>query len=55
MNKMLLVVLFACLLSACEPVDRTPGMWLSGELVTAEITDWTFSNEQREVDRKSVV
>jgi hypothetical protein len=49
MNKTLSVVLFACLLSACEPVDRTPGMWLSGELVTAEITDWTFSNEQREV------
>ena len=49
MKKTLSVVLFACLLSACEPVDRTPGMWLSGELVTAEITDWTFSNEQREV------
>ncbi len=49
MYKKISIVLLALVLVACEPADRTPGMWLSGELVTTEITDWTFSNEHMEV------
>ena len=37
------------LLSACEPKDRRPGMWLSGTLITNESTDWSFTAEYPEV------
>jgi hypothetical protein len=36
-------------LAACEPVGRRPGLWLSGEVETAPVTDWSFANEQREI------
>ncbi|MFT4730526.1 MAG: hypothetical protein ACI9UN_005053 [Granulosicoccus sp.] len=49
MYKTIIAVLSVLVLSACEPADRTPGMWLSGDLVTMDIRDWTFSNEQMEV------
>lgn len=49
MYKSIMTFLFVLTLSACEPADRTPGMWLSGDLATEDISDWTFSNEQMEV------
>ena len=49
MYKTIAVILLVLTLSACEPADRTPGMWLSGELETMEVRDWTFSNEHMEV------
>jgi len=39
----------ALFLAACEPVDRRPGTWTSGDIVKTKITDWSFSNEHMEV------
>jgi hypothetical protein len=36
-------------LVACEPKDRRPGLWLSGEVVAEPITDWSFTNDVREI------
>ena len=39
-----LALLLACTgLLACEPNDRRPGLWLSGEVVTDAVDDWSFS------------
>ena len=39
-----LALLLGCAgLVACEPVDRRPGLWLSGEVVTGAVDDWSFS------------
>jgi hypothetical protein len=37
------------LIAACEPQDRRPGLWLSGELVEAPIDDWSFTDEIGEI------
>ncbi len=34
---------------ACEPQDRRPGLWLSGEPVRKPVADWSFSNEFKEI------
>ena len=39
----------ALLLAGCEPKDRRPGTWLSGEPVREPVTDWSFVNDQMEV------
>jgi len=44
-----LIILFTLLLMACEPKDRRPGTWLSGDLVEEKIEDWSFSDEFQEV------
>lgn len=49
MYKTTTAILFILLLSACEPSDRTPGAWLSGDVVTDTIADWSFSNQHQEV------
>jgi len=49
MLRAAITILLAMTLAACEPADRTPGMWLSGEVETAEISDWSFSNDHMEV------
>lgn len=33
----------------CEPVDRRPGLWLSGELVREPVTDWSFTDAVFEI------
>ena len=38
----LLTALFGA--AACDPGVSRPGAWLSGEEVTAPVTDWTFTN-----------
>jgi hypothetical protein len=37
------------LLGACEPQDRTPGQWLSGDVVAEPVTDWAFTRDHQEV------
>ncbi len=37
------------LLASCEPQDRRPGVWLSGELVETPVTDWSFTDEIPEI------
>jgi hypothetical protein len=46
-----LAVLLASLvlLASCEPQDRQPGLWLSGELVETPVTDWSFTDEIPEI------
>ena len=36
-------------LAACEPSDRRPGLWLSGEVVEAPVADWSFTDEVTEI------
>ena len=43
------LILSTLLLMACEPKDRRPGTWLSGDLVEERIDDWSFTNESQEV------
>jgi hypothetical protein len=47
--KRIIIMVAVFLLAGCEPQDRTPGMWLSGELVEETITDWSFSEEFTEI------
>ena len=42
-------LVFTCLfICACQPEDRSPGLWLSGETKPFP-ADWSFTNEHREV------
>ncbi len=55
MKKLLIVVgaLLACVAVAVvtlrivglDPKDRRPGLWLTGELVTKPVTDWSFTDK----------
>lgn len=47
--KLIIALMAFSLLVACEPQDRTPGMWLSGELVETKVVDWTFTDEFTEI------
>ncbi len=46
-------ITIACLsamsLVACEPEDRRPGLWLSGEPVAETVTDWSFTDDIPEI------
>lgn len=44
-----ILLLGFALLSGCEPKDRRPGTWLSGDEVTQAVTDWSFVNDAQEV------
>jgi len=47
---MKLTLLFVLvLLASCEPQDRTPGLWLTGELVESQIEDWSFTGDHTEI------
>ena len=37
------------LLAACEPKDRRPGLWLSGEELETMPTDWSFIADHPEI------
>jgi hypothetical protein len=37
-------LLCAALLLGCEPKERRPGLWLSGEVVQGPVSDWSFAN-----------
>lgn len=39
----------ALLLTGCEPSDRTPGLWLRGEVVDPPPQDWSFTDAHREI------
>ena len=41
----LLVLILAVLrVVGLDPKDRRPGLWLSGEVVTTPVTDWSFTD-----------
>ena len=48
-SRWILVVVAVFALVACEPKDRRPGLWLSGEVVAEPITDWSFVADAREI------
>lgn len=39
----------ALLLGACDPQDRRPGLWLTGEVADVAPGDWAFSDEYAEI------
>jgi len=43
---LLLVVLS---ITGFEPRDRTPGLWLKGNLITAPVSDWSFTDAQQTI------
>ena len=47
--RWLALLLGLILLASCEPQDRRPGFWLSGELVDTPVTDWSFTDEILEI------
>lgn len=36
-------------LAACQPQDRRPGLWLSGEVVEGPVEDWSFTDAHPEI------
>lgn len=44
-----LALLAMVVATACQPEDETPGLWLRGETVRQEISDWSFSDAIEEV------
>lgn len=40
----LVVALVALRIVGLDPRERRPGLWLTGELVTAPVTDWSFTD-----------
>jgi len=54
----LIVGIFVCLALALlvfrftglEPKDRRPGLWLKGDLVTSPVTDWSFTDQVKNVE-----
>ncbi len=49
LRSIVFLIAIVPLLGACEPRDRTPGTWLSGNLNAEPINDWSFSEEYPEV------
>jgi hypothetical protein len=41
----LIVLLVVLRITGFPPHDRTPGLWLSGHLVTTPVSDWSFANK----------
>ncbi|MDE0061747.1 MAG: hypothetical protein OXP09_12450 [Gammaproteobacteria bacterium] len=47
-SRLLLAMGMVLMLSACEPQDQRPGLWLSGELQSYP-EDWSFTDEHLEI------
>ena len=45
----LVVLLLVLRITGLEPRDRTPGLWLKGDLVTAPVSDWSFTDAYQTV------
>ena len=41
----LILVLVVARITGLDPKDRRAGLWLTGELVTAPVTDWSFTDK----------
>ena len=49
MKTFVLFTIAIVALVACNPKDRRPGTWLSGEVVAEPVADWSFANDEREI------
>jgi len=47
--RLFLLFVSVFLLAACEPKERRPGLWLSGELAAEPVTDWSFADDVPEI------
>src|ERR1700730_9120646 len=41
----LVLLLVVLSITGLEPRQRTPGLWLKGNLVTTPVTDWSFTDQ----------
>lgn len=41
----LILLLVVLRITGLNPRDRTPGLWLTGNLVTTPVTDWSFTDK----------
>jgi hypothetical protein len=41
----LALLLIAARVNGFEPNERRPGLWITGELVTTPVADWSFANQ----------
>lgn len=44
-----IVISSLSILSACQPRDVRPGMWLRGEVLTQRVDDWSFTSDVEEI------
>lgn len=45
----LLVALIVLCVVGLDPKDRRAGLWLTGEVVTTPVTDWSFTDKYRNI------
>lgn len=45
----IILVLVALRVTGFEPKDARPGLWLTGELVTTPVTDWSFTEAHQTI------
>jgi hypothetical protein len=46
-RAVLALALLAC--AGCDPQERRPGLWLSGDLVSEAVDDWSFTEKHRQI------
>jgi hypothetical protein len=46
----LVLLLVVLSITGLEPRQRTPGLWLKGNLVTTPVTDWSFTDQVSTVE-----
>jgi hypothetical protein len=46
----LVLLLVVLRITGLEPRERTPGLWLKGNLVTTPVTDWAFTDQVSSVE-----
>ena len=44
-----LFTILSLLIVGYEPQDQSPGLWLTGELATEPVADWSFTNQHEEI------
>jgi hypothetical protein len=49
MGRGVLAITCLLLVAACEPDDRRPGLWLSGEVEASLPDDWSFTRDHPEI------
>ena len=48
-RRVILALIATVLLGACEPSDRRPGLWLSGDVASDLPGDWSFTDAHPEI------
>ena len=44
-----LFTILSLLIVGYEPQDQSPGLWLTGELATENVADWSFTEQHEEI------